>query len=121
MRVSGNQFATFTFNGDFIHVRYNEGIILDCDIAKKMVDDLSNFQHDEVYPYLIDISGLYHFTQCAREYLSSARTRILTKAAFLCSNNRSRVMGEFYLRVNNPVGYSEIFSEEKDAILFLKR
>jgi hypothetical protein len=121
MTVSKNQFASFSFNGDFVYVKYNDGIVLDVVIARKMVSDLKVFQQNKIYPYLIDLSGLHYFTQDAREYLSSARTTILSKAAFLCANTRSKMIGTFYLRVNSPIGETQIFSDETDAIIFLRR
>jgi len=119
-KVSENEYAKFRLEENIVHLIYNHGVEITEEVAKKMVQDLSAFQQGYVYPYLIDLTGISVLTKEARSYLSTARTKLITKVAFLVRSHHSRMLGSFYLTVNKPVGTTEMFSNEEEAIRFLK-
>ncbi|MDH5542463.1 MAG: hypothetical protein OEY64_05820 [Nitrospinota bacterium] len=70
---------------------------------------------------LVDIRNIKSITKNAREYYSGPETAEVTKAcAILVGSPLTKVIGNFYMRINKTIFPLRLFSSESSAISWLK-
>ena len=70
---------------------------------------------------LVDIRNIKSITKNAREYYSGPETAKVTKAcAILVGSPLTKVIGNFYMRINKTIFPLKLFSSESSAISWLK-
>lgn len=73
------------------------------------------------FPLLIDAKGIKSITKEAREYFSvNDRDTKVTAMAILIESPLSRIIGNFYMRLNKPKMHSKLFLNEESAVKWLK-
>lgn len=82
---------------------------------------VTSFYKDKKFPILIDSRGIKSMSREAREHFS-ARGRDSKTCAYgiVIKSPLSRVVGNFFLGINNPVVPTRLFDNEEKAIEWLK-
>ena len=82
---------------------------------------VSSFYKGEKFPLMIDSRPIKSMTHDARQHFS-VRGRDTKTCAFgiIIGSSISRVLGNFYLRINKPTVPTKLFDNEIDAIKWLK-
>jgi hypothetical protein len=72
-------------------------------------------------PFLADIRKIKSVDRESREYFASEEvSNAVSAIALLVSSPVSKVIGNFYMRLNNPVCPTKLFTSESEAIEWLK-
>jgi hypothetical protein len=90
--------------------------------AKQSVEIKSKIAGTKSYPFFIDISQVNGVTKEAREYLAGGKSiDNISAAALLASSVLSKMIGTFFLTFNNPGIPVKLFTDENDALKWLKK
>lgn len=115
-----NDFATFWVDDGILHFVYNPAVILDINVAEKVVTDRLKFQNGKTYPVFCDTRGIKDTDKSARDFLAKQGSILASAVAFLVNPPISQAIIEFYILTNKPVIPTKIFTEKYEAIKFLQ-
>ena len=89
--------------------------------AQETVTSMLKLSEGKVYPMLVDLTGLKSITHEARHYFGGEITGHEARAvALLFSSVITQVIGNFFLRFNNPKVPIKLFSSETQALTWLR-
>lgn len=115
-----NDYARFWIDGHILYFEYKPDTVITLAVARKVVSDRIRFQNEMIYPVLCDIRGVKNSYKAGRDYLAQSGS-ILTKAVAILGNPQvSKTMSDFYLKVNKPTITTSFFTNEEQALAFLK-
>lgn len=115
-----NEYARFWVENEILLFEYKPNIILDLNVAKKVVADRIYFQKEKSYPVVCDIRGVIDTDKAGRDYLAQSGS-LFTKAVGLIVHQKvSITISNFYLQISKPAVPTKLFTNREDAILFLK-
>jgi len=104
----------------FFFFEYKPDTIIDLKVAQCVVTDRIHFQNERSYPVLCDIRGIVATKKSGRDYLAQSGS-ILTKAVGLIVHEKVLLtISTFYLQISKPSVPTQIFTEEDDALAYLK-
>lgn len=115
-----NDFATFWIEDGIIFFIYHPVVILDLKTAEKIVSDRLKFQEDKAYPVFCDTRGVTDTEKAARDFLAKEGSLLTTAVAFLVNPPISKAIIDFYIKTNQPVTPTKVFTEKFEALQFLK-
>ncbi|MNR37156.1 hypothetical protein D3C85_1551500 [compost metagenome] len=84
------------------------------------MSDRIQFQNETTYPVLCDIRGVKDSDKAGRDYLAQFGSVLAKAVAILGNPQVSETMGDFYLRINKPTIPTSFFTDEEQALAFLK-
>lgn len=70
METFENDYVKIWIEDDILYSNYQKNIIIDLDIAKKIIEDRVKFTKGKNYPILIDFTNLHSVTKEARDYMN---------------------------------------------------
>lgn len=83
---------------------------------------VNSFYKGKKYPLLIDSRNIKSITKEARDHFSiKNRETSITSFAVLIDSPLSRIIGNFFMGLNKPSIPAKLFTNEKDAITWLKQ
>lgn len=115
-----NDFATYSLFLDIVYVYYKSKLTITREAARVIVYDRLLFQNDTSYPVLCDITDVYYITQGARTYFALQGSLLTQAIAIVCKTTAKQFMAEYFIRVENPVIETRLFSNESLALDFLE-
>lgn len=115
-----NNFATYSLFLDIVYVYYKSKLTITREAARVIVYDRLLFQNDTSYPVLCDITDVYYITQGARTYFALQGSLLAQAIAIVCKTTAKQFMAEYFIRVENPVIETRLFSNESLALDFLE-
>lgn len=90
--------------------------------AKRNTGRVHELSGDQVYPILVDIRKIRSISKEARDHFSMrGRKPGVVAIAMLVSSPLSRIIGNFYLGLNQPAVPTRLFSDEKMAIEWIMK
>jgi len=94
---------------------------LDIDLVKNFVDLRLEVTGKEHYPLLINMKKTKKIPKEARDFLASEKggERVIA-AALLIDSMLTATLANFFLKVNKPVVATKLFTDEEEAIQWLK-
>ncbi len=114
-----NEYALFWIKNGILFFEYKPDVILDLNVAKRVVADRIQFQNEKFYPILCDIRGIIDTDKSGRDYLAQSGS-LLTKAVGLIVHQRvSITISNFYLQISKPTVSTQLFTNKEDAIIYL--
>jgi hypothetical protein len=114
-----NEYALFWVENDILFFEYKPNVILDLNVAKRVVADRFQFQNEKLYPVLCDIRGIIDTDKSGRDYLAQSGS-LLTKAVGLIVRQRvSITISNFYLQISKPTVPTQLFTNKEDGIVYL--
>jgi|SRR5690554_4291384 len=114
-----NQHSKLWVADGLLYFIYKPIPYLDLETAKKIVSDRLQYQQHVYFPILCDTRGIKDSEKTARDYLAKEGSTLAKAVAILDDRNVSRVMHRFYLRHNQPVVPTQVFSTQEAAITYL--
>lgn len=101
---------------------YKPNLVINLEIAKKMVAARHQVSDGKARPLFIDISNLVSVDLEAREYLAGEEAiKLVTAGAIYSTNPISKFAGKLFLDVNKPQRPSQIFNNKEEAIEWLQQ
>lgn len=122
METFENNYVKIWIEDDILYSNYQKNIIIDLDIAKKIIEDRVKFTKGKNYPILIDFTNMHSVTKEAREYMNSPEGGLkgLLGGAFLSNSLVTTLFVNLYLKINQPTIPAKFFTKKEDAINWLK-
>lgn len=121
--VSEPSTATCTFHRDlrgFVHAVMRPGCEMTLDDAKENIAVIFELGGRQRALVLVDMRGARSQTREARQYFAGPEAEQATRAvALLIGSPVSRVLANFFLRLNPQRTPARLFTEEADAIAWL--
>ena len=115
-----NEYALFWVENEILIFEYKSNVILDLNVAKRVVADRLYFQNEKSYPVVCDIRGIIDTDKAGRDYLAQSGS-LFTKAVGLIVHQKvSITISNFYLQISKPIVPTKLFSNKEDAVQYLK-
>lgn len=115
-----NRFARFWIENRILYVRYKPEVLIDLEAARIIVADRITLQNARPFPILCYPDGVFGSTKVARDYLAIKGSVLAEAIAYHTIPTVSVAMLNFFLEKNQPSVRSEIFTNERAAINYLK-
>jgi len=101
---------------------YEKDLHIDLDIARQIVEYRLAFTEGKTVPAMIFVSGIKSIDKPARDYLASEKGTVgLSATAIIAKSPFSRIMGNFFLKVNETGIPVKIFSSRITAEKWLRQ
>jgi hypothetical protein len=116
------QKSTVTLLDDgIIRIHINAGCEIELTDAIFIVEAMEKLGGGKKYPILIDAGEFSSVDQEARIFSASAESNIYTVAdAIAYCNLAQKLLANFYLKHNKPLVPTQVFSNKREAIAWLK-
>ncbi|MEM9895361.1 MAG: hypothetical protein AAF789_03250 [Bacteroidota bacterium] len=92
---------------------------LDLSIAREMVQDRLHFIEGVAFPSLFDVRGVQSISKEARDYMADEGNELVIASALVINSAVLRMMGNFFISVNQPKKPTQIFTAEEKAVHWL--
>jgi len=113
-------YARMRIDNSILIFEYKPTQIRGIELARRIVSDRLKFQKGRAYPVLCDARRLLEADKLARDILAYEGT-LLTKAiSFLVQPIHNKARAEFFVQSNTVLVPTAIFTNEEQAISFLK-
>ncbi|HWJ92371.1 MAG TPA: hypothetical protein VNR87_14745 [Flavisolibacter sp.] len=113
-------YIDYTIEQGIIIASYKNGVHINLDIAKEIVEARIRFSDKKSYPVLINSQGVVSMDKAARDYFSSEQgIRGLKAAAIVVNSPFSSFLGNFFLWVNRTRLPVKIFTNHQAAFEWL--
>lgn len=100
---------------------YSDKLNVDLKIAKHCVKSRLDFSEGASYPVLIRLQGVCSITKEARDYFGEEGSKFIKAGALIIISPLTKILGNIFLNINQPKVPTRIFTNEKDAIEWLKK
>jgi hypothetical protein len=116
-----NEYASFWIEAGIVYFVYKPNTVVSIEAARKIVEDRVRFQDREDFPIYCDIRGMKSADKEARNYLAKEGSSYTRAVAVVVDSPMSKIIGNIYLGLNKPITPSRLFTDEKDAVEYLKQ
>lgn len=107
---------------DILHHVYKPKLIIDLDIAKKLVAHRLEVTAGVTRPILVDICGMVAINGDARRYLAGPEAvKHVSAGAIYLNSYLQFLAGTVYLKIDDPLVPSRLFTEKAKALLWLEQ
>lgn len=122
MEIYETDYVTMWIKDGVLHSNYKTLLTMNLEIAKKIVKDRIDFTKGKSYPILIDFTNLKSATKEARDYMNKPDGGLagLVRGAFLSNSVVTTVFINLYLKINKPSIPTKFFTNEQEALNWLK-
>jgi hypothetical protein len=120
MKFQDTKYCTLWIEDGILFIKYKEGVVLNIEAARIVVDAILLLLNGAKLPCYCDITGLKEADKMARDFISQSVDKFLTKLAFITGNNVSNVIGGFFIEVNKPPIQTRVFTDKQSALEFLR-
>ena len=101
--------------------RYKDNINLELGMVKELIEYNGSLNDFERKPMCAVLSEFMTIDKEVREYGKTAEaTRYTSASAIVVKSLAHKLMGNFFIKVQKPAVPTKLFSEEKEAIEWLK-
>jgi hypothetical protein len=115
-----NDYSRFWIADGILYFEYKANLTIDLKVAQRVVTDRIRFQNERSFPVLCDVRGIVGTEKCGRDYLAQSGS-ILTRAVGLLVHEKVLLtISSFYLEISKPTVPTQVFTEEADALVYLK-
>ncbi len=118
--LADNELAIIEVENGIVSLTFKIDLI-DLELVKKIVDTRLEVTSLEPYLFLINSKKVKKFSKEARDFLAGkkAAERVIA-AAIVIDSMLTATLANFFLRVSKPEVTTRLFSNEEDAIIWLK-
>lgn len=105
-----------------VHNVYKPGLIITIDIAKQMVGQRLEVSKNISRPVFIDIRNLIAIDAASRSYLAGDEgVKYASAGAIYLNNYIQFLLGNVFLKIDNPLIPTRLFTEKEKALLWLQQ
>jgi hypothetical protein len=116
-----NNYARFWISDGILFFEYKPNTIIDLKTAQCVVTDRIHFQNERSYPVLCDIRGIVSTDKAGRDYLAQSGSILTQAVGLLVDEKVILTISTFYLQISKPTVPTKIFTNEDDALVYLKQ
>lgn len=114
-----NELSSLKVENGILHFVYKPIKKLDLFTVQKIVGDRLSYQQGLYFPVLCDTRGIVSSDKAARDYLAKDGSSYAKAVAILDDRNVSRAMHRIYIRKNQPMVPTQVYSDPDEAVAFL--
>ncbi len=115
-------YCTMWIENGILHHVYKPNLIINLDIAKKLVADRLEVSAGITRPMLVDICNLVAIDGPSRRYLAGSEAiKYMSAGAIYLNSYLQFLAGTVYLKVDIPLVPSRLFTEKEKALLWLEQ
>lgn len=115
-----NQNARFWIEEGILFFEYKPNTTIDLEVARRVVADRVAFQNERQLPVFCDMRGIISTDKAGRDYLAKSGSLLATAVALIVSEKVSMTLSAFYLEINKPSVPTQIFTDEQEALEYLR-
>lgn len=109
------------FQGDIFYGEYKKDVYIDLPTAQFIVQKRIELCGDKNYPAIGKFEGKFTFSKEARDFVGTEYgNRNMTKLAIMTPSTVSKTVGNWYLTLSKPYIPTRLFTNEEEAIKWLK-
>ena len=119
-----NPYANIYLEEGVVYGIYREGVSIDLNAAKKIVEDRKIASDYSLVPMFVDVTNVKVLSKEARDYFGSEEGSELLSASAIYTNSRlSAFLANFLIRVNlhKTIIPVRLFTDRKKAIKWLQQ
>lgn len=116
-----NEYAKFWIVNGILFFEYKPNIILSLEVAQKVVADRIHFQNEKSFTVLCDVRGIVDTDKSGRDYLAQSGSVLTTAVALIIHQKVSLTISNFYLRISKPTVPTQLFTNQDEALVYLKQ
>lgn len=117
-----NEFISFEIKNGILIGRYKEKLVIDLELAKKIVDFRLEVTNGKSYPAVAYPNQIKYVDKEARNYFFTQKgIEGLEAIAVMCKDMVSKIMLNFVLEYSKPKKPTKMFTDEKEALLWLEQ
>jgi hypothetical protein len=113
----------FKIENDILFCSYKRKLIIDLNVAKRIVRERLDFAEGRPYPILIDFSNLKMADKAARDYMNDPEGGLkgILCGAFVSNNAVATLFINLYLKINRPTIPAKFFTSKEEALYWLSK
>lgn len=115
-----NQNARFWIEEGILFFEYKPNTTIDLEVAMRVVADRVAFQNERQLPVFCDMRGMISIDKAGRDYLAKSGSLLAKAVALIVNENVSMTLSTFYLEINKPSVPTQIFTDEQEALKYLR-
>jgi hypothetical protein len=115
-----NQNARFWIDEGILFFEYKPNTTIDLEVARRVVADRVAFQNERQLPVFCDMRGIISTDKAGRDYLAKSGSLLAKAVALIVSEKVSMTLSAFYLEINKPSVPTQIFTDEQEALAYLR-
>lgn len=123
MKSISSQYVTFEFEpeSNIVKAKYNEGVVIDLEAAKSIVNNRLEVTNDQAHYFFVDFSNIRQVTAEAKKYMQAQDHGLknILAAAFIADNPIARLIAQIYIKTQKDFE-ARFFEAKEDAINWLK-
>lgn len=117
-----NEYISFQLKSGVLYSIYKEGLKIDLDIAKKIVDFRLSLTKDNSYPTIIFPNRVKYVDKDARNYFFTDRgSEGFDAIAVMSKDKIINMILSFVFFYSPPIKPTKLFTEEKEALMWLQQ
>lgn len=120
LSVVETDFFSYRQEAGIVYLRYKFIDFLDLSIAKAIVSSRLQLQDGEVYCIFCDTRGIKDSNKAGRDYLAREGSALAEVIVLFDDREMGGFMVDFYLSRNNPLVPTFSFTDETEALVFLR-
>lgn len=115
-----NQNARFWIDEGILFFEYKPNTTIVLEVAMRVVADRVAFQNERQLPVFCDMRGIISTDKAGRDYLAKSGSLLAKAVALIVSEKVSMTLSAFYLEINKPSVPTQIFTDEQEALEYLR-
>jgi hypothetical protein len=115
-----NQNAKFWIEDGILFFEYKMNTAIDLEVATRVVADRITLQNERHLPVFCDMRGMISIDKAGRDYLAKSGSLQAKAVALLVNENVSMTLSTFYLEISKPSAPTQIFTDEEEALEYLR-
>jgi hypothetical protein len=119
--VVENVYIRFWIEDGILFGFYKKDCIIGLEAAKEIVALRKTMTRGVAYPSVAYINFIKVVTKEARKYFAEETTGQLVKLALITDSGFSKILGNIFLTLDNPVMPTRLFTNKEEAILWVKK
>lgn len=119
--IDGLYCSTWLENGIIYHI-YKPNLIINIDIAKQMVAHRLEVTKKTIRPVFVDVCNMVAIDAPSRKYLAGPEAvKYVSAGAIYLDNYLQFLAGTVFLKIDNPLIPSRLFTTKEKALLWLEQ
>ena len=115
-----NRYARLWISRGLLFIAYKPGTIIDIRAARKVTTDRLALQKKKTYPVFVDFREVKCADKAARDYFATDGLVLMRCLGVLIASGAARAIVEYYRKDHKPTIPVALFTEEKEALKYLK-
>jgi len=122
-KISRNGHMEFTIEDGILYGKLigPDKLVMDLEMAKTIVKERLELSNGKDYPVVLDLDKLSMTDKSVRDFMNKEGTEGIKAGAIVTKKLFVKHIMNFFLKVSKPDVPAKIFSDEKEAVKWLKK